>query len=105
MAAIRELVDSLLGCSVLKYVDHRACVCKASQIARQTKMSVELAGFFRRKELVGVQEKNRLHRVTRNGAWISAVTHRLNGTELSQEEFRDILCLRYGLMLQEIPAT
>ena len=42
---------------------------------------------------------------TRNGAWISTVPHRLNGTELSQEEFRDNLCLRYGLTPQDIPAT
>ena len=42
---------------------------------------------------------------TRNGAWLSAVPHRLNGTEFSWEEFRDNLCLRYGLMPQSIPAT
>ena len=41
----------------------------------------------------------------RNGAWLSAVPHRLNGTELSREEFRDNLRLRYGLMPQDIPAT
>ena len=31
--------------------------------------------------------------------------HHLNRTELSWEEFRDNLCLRYRLMPQEIPAT
>ena len=40
-----------------------------------------------------------------NGAWIIAISHRLNGTELSWEEFQDNLCLRYGLMPQDIPAT
>ena len=55
--------------------------------------------------LTGGQEKNRLHRATRNGAWLSAVPHRLNGTELSWEEFRNNLRLRYGLMHQDIPAT
>ena len=40
-----------------------------------------------------------------NGAWLSDVPHRLNGTELSREEFRDHLRLRYGLMPQDIPAT
>ena len=49
--------------------------------------------------------KNRLHRATRNGAWLSAVPHRLNGTKLSLEEFWDNLRLRYGLMPQYIPAT
>ena len=40
-----------------------------------------------------------------NGAWLSVVPHRLNGTELSQEEFWDNFCLRYGLMPQDIPTT
>ena len=59
----------------------------------------------RQKEIPGVQERNRLHRETRNMAWLSAVPHRLNGTELSQEEFWDNLCLIYGLMPQDIPVT
>ena len=68
-------------------------------------MHVELGDLERRKELAGGQKRNRLNRATRNGAWISAVTHCLNGTELSQEEFQDNLRLRYGLMPQDIPAT
>ena len=103
--ASRELVDSLLGGSVLNYVGHRACVRKASQLARLGKRIVELSVLFKRQEKAGGQEKNRLHRATRNGAWLSAVPHRLNGTELSQEEFRDNIRLRYGLMPQDIPAT
>ena len=55
--------------------------------------------------MVGGQKRNCLHRVTRNGAYLSAVPHRLNGTELSWEEFRDNLCLRYGLMPQDVPTT
>ena len=41
----------------------------------------------------------------RNEAWLSAMPHCLNGMELSWEELRDNLRLRYGLMPQEIPAT
>ena len=64
-AASRELVDSLLGGSVLNYVGHRACVCKASQTARQTKMHVELGEVARRQKQAGVQERNRLHRANK----------------------------------------
>ena len=104
-AASRELVDSLLGGSVLNYVGHRACVRKASQSARLSKRIFEMSELFKRQEQAGRQEKKRLHRKMRNRAWLSAVPHRLNGTELSREEFRDNLCLRYGLMPQDIPAT
>ena len=101
----RELLDSLLGGSALNYVGHRACVRKANQSARQTKMSVETAEVFMPQEKAGLQEKNCLHRAMRNGAWLSSVPHCLNVTELSQKEFRDNLRLRYGFIPQEIPAT
>ena len=104
-AASGELVDSLLGGSVLNYVGHRACVRKASLAARRAKMHVELGEVSRRKELAGGQERKRLHGETRNGEWLSAVPYLLNGTKLSREEFRDNIRLRYGLMLQDIPAT
>ena len=54
-AASRELVDSLLGGSVLNYVGHRACVRKAIQTARLRKRSVEIAEIFNRQEQAGGQ--------------------------------------------------
>ena len=46
-AARRELVDSLLGGSVLNYIGHRACLRKASQTARLRKKSVEIVKIFK----------------------------------------------------------
>ena len=46
-AASRELVDSLLGGSVLNCVGHRACVRKASQSARLSKRIVEMSDIFK----------------------------------------------------------
>ena len=54
-AAIRELVDSLLGGSVLNYVGHRACVRKASQSVRLIKRIAELSELFERQEQAGRQ--------------------------------------------------
>ena len=68
-------------------------------------MHVKIGELARQKELAGGQERNRLHRATMNGAWLSIVPHRLNGTEFSWEKFRDNLRLRYGLMTQDISAT
>ena len=104
-AAFGELVDSLLGDNALNYGGYRACVHKKILAARRAKMHVKLADLARRKGLTSSQERNRLHRATRNGACLSAVPHRLNGTELSREEFQDNLRLRYGLMPQDIPTT
>ena len=40
-----------------------------------------------------------------DGAWLRAGPNRLNGIELSREDLRDNLRLRYGLMPQDIPTT
>ena len=42
---------------------------------------------------------------TRNVTWLSAIPHRLNVSELSQEELWHNIFLRYGMMTQDIPAT
>ena len=44
--ASRELVDSLLGGSVLKYLGHRACIHKASQLAGLSKQIAESSELF-----------------------------------------------------------
>ena len=100
-----ELVESLLGGSALNYVGHRSCVHKLILAARRTKMHVKLGDLTRRKYLAGGQERNRLHRATRNGSWLSVVPHHFNGTEFLWEEFQDKLRLRYGMMPQYIPTT
>ena len=46
----RELVESLLGGSILNYVGHGACVRKASQLARLCKRIVELSEIFQWQE-------------------------------------------------------
>ena len=68
-------------------------------------MHVDLGEVASRKELAGGQYRNRLHREITKGACLSAVPHRLNGTELYREELHDNLRLRYRLMPQDIPAT
>ena len=85
--ASRELVEYILRGSALNYVGHRACICWASLAARHAKMHVELGKLARQKELAGGQERNHIHMATMNGAWLSAVPHCLNSTELSHEEF------------------
>ena len=102
-AASGELVDSLLGGTALNFIGHRAFIHKASLVARCAKTHVKLGEMARQKNRVGGQERNRLHRSMSNGAWLRSVTHSLNRTELFREEFRDIICLRYRLMPQDIP--
>ena len=84
------------GGYVLNYLGHRACVRKSSQLVRLSKPIAEMSDPFKRQDQAGQQEKNRLHKATRNWAWLSAVPHCLNGTDLSLEEFWDIFASDMG---------
>ena len=64
-----------------------------------------MAELARQKEPSGGQDRNLLHRSTRNVAWLSTIHHLLNCMEQSWEELCGNLRLRYGLMHQDILAT
>ena len=69
--------------------------------AKKDHNDTEMADMDVQKELAGCHERNRLHRVMRNGAWLSSIPHCLDVTEIFWEELRDNICLRYGLMPQD----
>lgn len=50
-------------------------------------------------------EKRRLERNRVSGIWLSVLPSRLNGNDLSAEEFRDNLRLRYNLKHVDMPAN
>ena len=57
---------------------------------QHAKMYVELGELARRNDLAGGQERNLLHRATRNWSWISTVPHCLNGMEFLKRSSRII---------------
>ena len=73
-------MGSLLGGTVLNYVGHRACVYGDGTGARKERKYVEMAELDKQNDLAGVQEKDRLHRATRNWAWLSNIINCRNGT-------------------------
>ena len=83
-----DLVDSLLGGTALNYVGNRECLRGASAGASEERKHVKMANLDKQKELSGGQEGNQLHTATMIEAWLSAVLHGLNDTELSQENAR-----------------
>ena len=97
------LVGTLLGGTNLNYVAHKGCICRASADGRNQQELAENAVLWRRKEMVDGMGLNRLRLETDNWAWLTAIPHCLNGTELSWEEFQDNLLLRYGIVPLNLP--
>ena len=101
--ACSELVECMLSDKKLNLAVHRQTVRSASVHARKDRVMLEDGFAERRAERIGLREKWRLKRAKTAGIWLAVVPSRLNGTELTAEEFRDNLGLRYNLAPLFIP--
>ena len=81
----KVLVGSLLGGFDLNHIEHKIFVCGSIVDARKQREFLEIDTLTRRKDLAEGAGLNRLWRVTENGAWLTDIPQRLNGTELSRE--------------------
>ena len=92
-----ELVESLVQREGLNYAAHRLCVRLGSWSAQLERAKREEKAMTGRMGAGSKSGKHKLMRSMETGAWLTVVPDSLNGTELSQEEFRDNLRLRYSL--------
>ena len=102
-AASDVLVVSLLGGIDLNYVAHKGYVRRASHNRWKQRDIAEKAMFLIRKDIADGAGLNRLQQAMDNWAYLTAIPHRLNGMELSWEEFQDNLLLRYGIVPLNLP--
>ena len=86
-AASEVLVFSLLGGTDLNYKSHKGWLRRLIADSRNQRESSETEAFTRRKELAGGVGLNCLRRATENEALLIAISHCLDSTELSGEEF------------------
>ena len=70
---------------------------------RKQRDLAEKAVLLIRKELAYGAGLNRLWQATKNGAWLTAIPHCLNGTDFSREKIQDNLLLWYGIVTLNLP--
>ena len=95
--AVSKLTASMVSGEELCLAEHRKQVRTAGKSARDYRIADEDAANNSRINRLGPLEEHRLARASSAGIWLSCVPNRFNGTELSAEEFRDNLRLRYNL--------
>ena len=81
----------------------KGCVHRASAYGKKHREFWEKAALTRLKDLVDRVELNRLRRAMDNGAWLTAIPHCLNGTELSMEEFQENIFIQYVIVPLNLP--
>jgi hypothetical protein len=101
--ACKVLSTSLAEKSEFNLSDHKAAVRTASTTARKDRAEQELGVLETRWAEKGLREKWRLKRAMNAGIWLTCIPSRLNGTEISAEEFVDNIRLRYNLQPLHVP--
>jgi hypothetical protein len=82
---------------------HKACVCEAGYQTCKARLKEEEAYLDGLKASGGRKMAKPLERMSKTGAWLSAIPNHFDGTELSREEFQDNLAIRYGLRPRGLP--
>jgi hypothetical protein len=104
-ACTGELVRSLVDCKPLNVLAYMAENSEKRLAARKTRGAAENIIFDEMHDSSSRLAKRQMLRAKEAGTWLTTMPNRLNGTELSAEEFRDSLRLRFGLQPTSLPAT
>ena len=83
---------------------HKRCVAETRRAERKEK---EERGKRTREDLgeeMTEKQRRAMERAGETGSWLSVAPSAVNGTELSEVEFRDALALRYGSTPENLPA-
>jgi hypothetical protein len=103
VACAQLLTRSLRAGRNLDATQHSAHAGKERRKARKTKVAAEELELSFLAADAEPLAKRRLLRAKETGTWLTTTPDRLNGTELSAEEFRDSLRLRLGLTPVDLP--
>ena len=95
MEATASLAENLAANAVFSIEAHRAQVRQASATMRRDRATAEEA-FLAELSARDRGIRNHIDAAKESGAWLTALPRRLNGTQLSPQEFQDALRLRYG---------
>ena len=104
MDATAQLVESLVSGDDLNCEAHLRCVRAAGSAARAERANKGKEFLEETSSRGGRKAKKRIDRLEKSGSWLSCIPDRFSGNALTCLEFRDNLCLRYGLKITDLPS-
>ena len=93
------LVTSLLDNTALDSVEHKTCVQKVGVAIRKERIEVETAIVEKMKVKASKTVRKWLKIIGRTGLWMTLSPHKIDGTTLPKEEWRDNARLGYDMRL------
>jgi hypothetical protein len=100
-----HLIAALRGTEEFRSADHNHIMSAGRAEMRLRKLSDSEAKLA---NLLSDLPKDRARTIKRGqhtGAWLSALPSTVNGTELSAQEFRDAISMRYGITPSDLPVA
>jgi hypothetical protein len=102
-ACTSHLTASLLNGSELDTNSFVADAAKSRRLLKKTREHEAQTRFLELQKAVSAGDARRMLRAKGTGAWLTAMPSTLNGTELSVDEFRDSIRMRFGLTPSSLP--
>ncbi len=99
-----HLIVALLGTTEFRSADHVSTMTSARAEMRLRKLSDSDAKLATILSPLSNDRRRTIKRGQHTGAWLSALPSPVNGTELSAQEFRDAVSMRYGITPSDLPA-
>ena len=101
--ATTVLVGAIVGNGDLDLKGHRSAVKQASSEARKERVKGEEAFLKELAERLGGKAKKRLVRSGKTSFFLTRMATRLEGTQMSRDEWFDNIAMRYGWRPRELP--
>jgi hypothetical protein len=99
-----HLIAALRGTTEFRSADHVSTMTSARAEMRLRKLSDSDAKLASILSPLSKDQCRTIKRGQHTGAWLSALPSTLNGMELSAQEFRDAVSIRYRLTPSDLPA-
>ncbi len=99
-----HLIAAIHGTVESRSADHSAVMAAGKVKTQERKLSESTATLKTILSNLPDGQSRTIRRGEQTGAWLSVLPSTVNGTELSAQEFRDALLMRYGIAPPDLPA-
>jgi hypothetical protein len=99
-----HLIAALRGTEEFRSVEHNHIMAEGRAAMRLRKTSTSEGKLVTILNGLVADRSRTIKRGQHTGAWLSALPSTVNGTELSAQEFRDAISMRYGITPSDLPA-
>jgi hypothetical protein len=98
-----HIIAAIRGTTIYRSADHLSVLKNGKAELRKRSLESSKQAMESILQTLPTGESRTIRRGQQTGAWLSLLPSTVNGTELSAQEFRDAVSMRYGLVPPDLP--